>query len=216
MSESAISLEHAQLAAPWDDQLDAFPSAAQALRDTRRWRRQLWRHGIRGLKRALLFLLLPWLAACSSLAGPGGGLIGVPTHLYDFNPHIYTVKSVTFEFLGMAGVSGGEECCATLPRTWRPGLMATVRWVEDPAPSLSYPVEQKAFDIYIKKKEATYQHYSAQLEIPPYQDTYGINLAFLPCHQVRLVIDSRQVFPMLAKWEAEAKQMEGQACPKAQ
>ncbi|WP_159875359.1 DUF3304 domain-containing protein [Aquitalea denitrificans] len=217
MSETVINLEHAQLAAPWDEQLDAFPSDAQALRDTRRWRQQLWRHGIRWLKRALLCLLLPWLAACSSLAGPGGGLIGVPTHLYDFNPHIYTVKSVTFEFLGKSAVFAGEVCCATLPRTWRPGLMATVRWVEDPNPCLGCgPKNENAFREYMKRKEATYQHYSAQVEIPPYQDTYGINLAFLPCHQVRLVIDSKQVFPMLAKWEAEAKQLEGQSCPKAQ
>ncbi|BBF85845.1 hypothetical protein DLM_2230 [Aquitalea magnusonii] len=35
MSESAINLEHAQLAAPWDEQLDAFPSDAQELRNTR-------------------------------------------------------------------------------------------------------------------------------------------------------------------------------------
>jgi hypothetical protein len=211
------NLQHAQLAVPWDDQLDAFPSDAQQLRDMRRWPLPVIHStGIRWLRRALLCLLLPWLAACSSLAGPGGGLMGVPTHLYDFNPEIYTVISAEFEFLGVAGVSGGEECCATLPRTWRPGLMATVRWVEDPAPSLHYPVEQKAFDIYIKKKEATYQHHSAQVEIPQYQDTYGINLAFLPCHQVRLVIDSKQVFPTLAKWRAEAKQLEGQACPKAQ
>ncbi|WP_159876017.1 DUF3304 domain-containing protein [Aquitalea denitrificans] len=216
MSESAINLEHAQLAAPWDEQLDAFPSAAQQLRDMRHWRRQLWRHGICWLKRTLLCLLLPWLAACSSLAGPGGGLIGVPTHLYDFNPHIYTVISAEFEFLGVAGVSGGEECCATLPRTWRPGLMATVRWVEDPAPSLSYPVEQKAFDIYIKKKEASYQHYSAQVEIPRYGSTCGLNLVFLPCHQVRLVLDCQQKYPLIKQWRAEAKQLEGQACPKAQ
>ncbi|WP_062789813.1 DUF3304 domain-containing protein [Aquitalea pelogenes] len=220
MSESPINLEHAQLAAPWDEQLDAFPSDAQQLRDMRYLQQQLWRHGIRWLKRALLCLLLPWLAACSSLAGPGGGLIGVPTHLYDFNPHIYTVKSVTFEFLGVAGVSGGEECCATLPRTWRPGLMATVRWVEDPNPCLgcapNMDKEPEKFDAYMKKIRASYQHYSAQVEIPPYQDTYGINLAFLPCHQVRLVIDSKQVFPTLAKWRAEAKQMEGQSCPKAQ
>jgi hypothetical protein len=179
-----------------------------------------WPVLLRWLRRALLCLLLPWLAACSSLAGPGGGLIGVPTHLYDFNPEIYTVKSVTFEFLGVAGVSGGEECCATLPRTWRPGLMATVRWVEDPNPCLgcapNMDKERSKFLEYVKQKEASYQHYSAQVEIPPYQDTYGINLAFLPCHQVRLVIDSKQVFPTLAKWRAEAKQLKGQSCPKAQ
>ncbi|WP_199052223.1 DUF3304 domain-containing protein [Aquitalea sp. ASV15] len=218
MSETPINLEHAQLATPWDDQQDAFPSDAQQLHDMRYLQQQLWRHGIRWLKRTLLCLLLPWLAACSSLlAGPGGGLIGVPTHLYDFNPEIYTVKSVTFEFLGVAGVSGGEECCATLPRIWRPGLMATVRWVEDPNPCLGCgPKNENAFREYMKKKEASYQHYSAQVEIPPYKDTYGINLAFLPCHQVRLVIDSKQVFPTLAKWRAEAKQMEGQSCPKPQ
>ncbi|WP_199053418.1 DUF3304 domain-containing protein [Aquitalea sp. ASV15] len=169
-------------------------------------------------KYSLSCLLLPWLAACSSfLAGPGGGLIGVPTHLYDFNPEIYTVISAEFEFLGVAGVSGGEECCATLPRIWRPGLMATVRWVEDPNPCLDCgPKDRNAFREYMKKKQTTYQHYSAQVEIPPYKDTYGINLAFLPCHQVRLVIDSKQVFPMLAQWEAEAKQLEGQSCPKPQ
>ncbi|WP_159875358.1 DUF3304 domain-containing protein [Aquitalea denitrificans] len=217
MSESAINLEHAQLAAPWDEQLDAFPGAAQQLRDMRHWRRQLWRHGIRWFKRALLCLLLPWLAACSSLAGPGGGLIGVPTHLYDFNPHIYTVISAEFEFLGVAGVSGGEECCATLPRTWRPGLMATVRWVEDPNPCLDCgPKDRNAFREYMKKKQMTYQHYSAQVEIPRYGSTCGLNLVFLPCHQVRLVLDCQQKYPLIKQWRAEAKQLEGQSCPKAQ
>ncbi|WP_062789816.1 DUF3304 domain-containing protein [Aquitalea pelogenes] len=220
MSESTINLEHAQLAAPWDEQLDAFPSDAQELRNTRYVQQQLWRHGIRWLKRALLCLLLPWLAACSSLAGPGGGLIGVPTHLYDFNPHIYTVKSVTFEFLGVAGVSGGEVCCATLPRTWRPGLMATVRWVEDPNPCLgcapNMDKERSKFLEYVKKKEASYQHYSAQVEIPQYGSTCGLNLVFLPCHQVRLVLDCQQKYPLIKQWRAEAKQLEGQSCPKAQ
>ncbi|WP_199055552.1 DUF3304 domain-containing protein, partial [Aquitalea sp. ASV15] len=145
-----------------------------------------------------------------------------PTHLYDFNPHIYTVISAEFEFLGKSAVFAGEVCCATLPRTWRPGLMATVRWVEDPNSDVEMPEIKLMDKDYAKYRAAmdryksAYQHYSAQVEIPPYKDTYGINLAFLPCHQVRLVIDSKQVFPMLAQWEAEAKKMEGQSCPKPQ
>ena len=217
------NLQHAQLAVPWDDQLDAFPSDAQQLRDMRRWPLPVIHStGIRWLRRALLCLLLPWLAACSSLAGPGGGLMGVPTHLYDFNPEIYTVISAEFEFLGVAGVSGGEECCATLPRTWRPGLMATVRWVEDPNPNTEMPEIKRMDKEYAKYRAAmdrhksAYQHYSAQVEIPQYGSTCGLNLVFLPCHQVRLVLDCQQKYPLIKQWRAEAKQLEGQACPKLQ
>ncbi|WP_287877264.1 DUF3304 domain-containing protein, partial [Aquitalea sp.] len=200
MHDDPVNLEHAQLAVP-----SAAPALGAGLPSLLRW-----------LKRTLLCLLLPWLAACSSLAGPGGGLIGVPTHLYDFNPHIYTVISAEFEFLGVAGVSGGEECCATLPRTWRPGLMATVRWVEDPNPCLDCgPKDRNAFREYMKKKQMTYQHYSAQVEIPRYGSTCGLNLVFLPCHQVRLVLDCQQKYPLIKQWRAEAKQLEGQSCPKA-
>jgi hypothetical protein len=168
-------------------------------------------------------LLLPWLAACSSLlAGPGGGLMGVPTHLYDFNPHIYTVISAEFEFLGKSAVFAGEVCCATLPRTWRPGLMATVRWVEDPNSDVEMPEIKLMDKDYAKYRAAmdryksAYQHYSAQVEIPPYGSTCGLNLVFLPCHQVRLVLDCKQKYPLIKQWRAEAKQMEGQSCPKAQ
>ena len=135
--------------------------------------------------------LLALLSACAN--GGSASLIGAPLRVYDLTGQIGTIVNAEFDFIGRMGAPGrgGEVCCASLPKKWYPGMLATVRWVKDPAPTLDYPIEPKAYAEY-KKRRPPYQHHSVQVELPPYADTCGIALVFFPCDQVRVVIDCRE------------------------
>ena len=158
--------------------------------------------------------LLPLLTACANNGFPGG-LIGAPVRVYDLTGQIYTIVNAEFEYIGRMGApgSGGEVCCASLPRKWYPGMTATVRWVKDPAATLDYPVERKAYAEY-KKNRPPYERHSAQVELLPYTRTCGVTLVFLPCDQARVTIDCDQEGPLVSQWEEEAAAMKGKTCPK--
>jgi len=171
------------------------------------------------MKQIMLRLLstISLLALLSACANSGSaGLIGAPVRVYDLTGKIYTILNAEFDFIGRIGApgAGGEVCCASLPKKWYPGMLATVRWVKDPDASLLYPTDPDEFRAYMKKKRATYQHHSAQVELLPYTRTCGVTLVFLPCDQVRVAIDCEQQGPLIKQWRQEAAALKGKTCPK--
>jgi len=162
--------------------------------------------------------LLALLSACANSGN--ASLIGAPVRVYDLTGRIYTILDAEFDFIDRMGApgSGGEVCCASLPKKWYPGMIATVRWVKDPNPCLdcapNIDKEKKKFKEYMKKKEATYQRHSVQVELLPYTRTCGVSLVFLPCDQVRVTIDCDQEGPLVSQWREEAATLKGKTCPK--
>jgi hypothetical protein len=169
-------------------------------------------------RRLLASCLLALLTACTG-SSSSFSLIGAPVRVYDLTGKIYTILDAEFDFIGRMGApgAGGEVCCASLPKKWYPGMIATVRWLKDPdacldcAPNIDK--EKKKFKEYMKKKEATYQRLSAQVELLPYTRTCGVTLVFLPCDQVRVTIDCDQEGPLISQWRQQAAAMEGKSCP---
>ncbi|BBF87081.1 hypothetical protein DLM_3493 [Aquitalea magnusonii] len=165
-------------------------------------------------RRLLASCLLALLTACAG-SSSSFSLIGAPVRVYDLTGQRGTILDAGFDFIGRTGApgEGGEVCCASLPKKWYPGMIATVRWVKDPDASLLYPTGQKAFTAYMKRKEATYQRLSAQVELLPYIRTCGVTLVFLPCDQVRVTIDCDQEGPLISQWRQQAAAMKGKSCP---
>ncbi|BBF87080.1 hypothetical protein DLM_3492 [Aquitalea magnusonii] len=158
--------------------------------------------------------LLALLTACAG-GSSSFSLIGAPVRVYDLTGKMDTILDAEFDFIDRMGAPGrgGEVCCASLPKKWYPGMIATVRWVKDPDASLLYPTDPDEFRAYIKKKRATYQRLSAQMELLPYTRTCGVTLVFLPCDQVRVTIDCDQEGPLISQWRQQAAAMKGKSCP---
>ncbi|WP_053077509.1 DUF3304 domain-containing protein [Chromobacterium sp. LK11] len=88
---------------------------------------------------------------------------------------------------------GSQSCCASLPRQWRPGLMATVEWEKDPnprAPIKRDKTGQYDMDDY-DRHAANYTQHRAVVEIPRYEKSCGVQVHFLPCDEVRVVSSCR-------------------------
>ncbi len=84
---------------------------------------------------------------------------------------------------------GSQSCCASLPRQWRPGLMATVEWEKDAKPygySEWGPINSEQFmQAFERHKAQNYSTHRAVVEIPRYDEPCAIQVHFLPCDQVR-------------------------------
>jgi hypothetical protein len=169
------------------------------------------------LRLLLAISLLALLTACANSGGTS--LIGAPVRVYDLTGKMDTILDAEFDFIGRMGAPGrgGEVCCASLPKKWYPGMIATVRWVKDPNPCLgcgpNMDKEYYKFLEYMKKKEANYQRLSAQVELLPYTRTCGVTLVFLPCDQVRVTIDCDQEGPLISQWRQQAAAMKEKTCP---
>lgn len=83
---------------------------------------------------------------------------------------------------------GGGSCCVMLPSEWQPGLMMTVNWEADPDPYAASPaLGTDAFRAFMLTHEAKYGHYSATVELPPYEEQVcALEVHFLPCNTIKL------------------------------
>ena len=105
----------------------------------------------------------------------------------------FTVNGAGGPNLGPYGGGGGQVCCGSIPRHWRPGLRAIVEWEKDPNPRPSPPLPPLGTDEYraaYKKHAANYTHHSVTVEIPQYQEAGTIKVHFLSCNQVRVSADN--------------------------
>ncbi len=105
----------------------------------------------------------------------------------------FTVNGAGGPRIGPYG-DGGQVCCGSIPRHWRPGLRAIVEWEKDPNPFPVVPLKRNQYGLLdpedYKKHAANYTHHSATVEIPQYQKAGTIKVHFLSCNQVRVSADN--------------------------
>ena len=82
---------------------------------------------------------------------------------------------------------GGEVCCVILPRKWRPGLMATIKWQE----SGQFQRDEKGNvvreDGVPVVKEAPWKEHT--LQVPKYGEKMGrLYIHFLPNDEVKVAV----------------------------
>ena len=88
---------------------------------------------------------------------------------------------------------GKQSCCVSLPRQWRPGLMATVEWEKDPNPRAPIALDRtgRQYDMEAYERHAAnYTQHRATLEIPRYESSGAIKVHFLPCDQVKVAANN--------------------------
>ena len=90
--------------------------------------------------------------------------------------------------IGPYGGGGKQNCCATLPVKWHPGLTVVVEWEKDPNPfDSAYWPKPRYSDAWRKaarEHEAKYTRHRAVVAVAPYEVLGLINVHFLPCNQV--------------------------------
>ena len=66
---------------------------------------------------------------------------------------------------------GGSMCCVILPKRWRPGLMATIKWQEDDIPIFNPDGTRKVIDGVPATKESPWKE--RIVEVPKYEGAMG-------------------------------------------
>ena len=82
---------------------------------------------------------------------------------------------------------GKQNCCASLPVKWHPGLTVVVEWEKDPDPYASANWPHLGTDGYraaYKLHAAKYTRHRAVVPVAPYERLGAIDVHFLPCNQV--------------------------------
>ncbi len=103
--------------------------------------------------------------------------------------HVVSQTVNWFSVNGYRATLNGNVCCVMIPEKWYPGLKAHVEWEVDPKPREHIPMKKKGFgydDAAYAKHAANYQHYSADVEIPQYDKSGGLDVHFLPCNKIKV------------------------------
>ena len=82
---------------------------------------------------------------------------------------------------------GKQNCCASLPVKWHPGLTVVVEWEKDPDPYASAnwpPLGTDGYRAAYKLHAAKYTRHRAVVPVAPYERLGAIDVHFLPCNQV--------------------------------
>jgi hypothetical protein len=110
-----------------------------------------------------------------------------------YNHTSAAINSFSVNGAGGAGVGphqggGKQSCCGVLPAQWRPGLTAVVEWEKDPNPRVNWPepLFSNAWRKRMGEHERHYTRHRADVEIPRYEESCGLQVHFLPCDQVQV------------------------------
>ncbi|MCT2414835.1 DUF3304 domain-containing protein [Pseudomonas aeruginosa] len=145
----------------------------------------------------LLYVLLGgiatlWLTGCSA-----GSSKNIPTPIEGYNHTSAAINGFTVNGSGGPNIGphqGGrkQNCCMSLPEKWRPGMTVVVEWEKDPTPHASKTWPQPPFSVAWRKAAAEDEklntRHRAVVDIPPYDDIGAIDVHFLPCDQVKVVV----------------------------
>ena len=140
---------------------------------------------ISGLSRYLMLSVFILLTGCdqSNAETSSAGNIGAINHVSGQDINWFSVNGYR------AHGTGGGVCCVMIPDKWRPGLIAHIEWEVDPNADERIPMKKEGFEFEpeaIAKHVAKYRQYSADISIPKYDQSAGISVHFLPCHQVKV------------------------------
>lgn len=119
-----------------------------------------------------------WLLVC--LIGVVlGACSGDETVAVSYAAYNHTDKSIVSIIInGEGGIldasahgGGGSMCCVILPKRWRPGLMATIKWQEDDIPIFNRDGTRKVIDGVPATKESPWKERT--VEVPKYKGEMG-------------------------------------------
>lgn len=151
--------------------------------------------GLKSIRRLLLLILLVPLAACFEEE-----TVAVS---YSANNHTdkWIVSILVNDEGGILGASpqgsGTGICCVVLPRKWRPGLSARIKWRYDSTPKLDSHGKVVTNDGVPVLIESPWNERT--IELPPYDDRMGtFQLHFYPSGDVKSVVSN--YFPRHPKY----------------
>ncbi|QOD81341.1 DUF3304 domain-containing protein [Chromobacterium haemolyticum] len=180
----------------------------------------LWRFTQRSLT-LLALAVLPWLPASAMGRNPANEMLPAPVSGYNHtsaNINNFSVNRAGGHNISPFNNGGGSQsCCASLPRQWRPGLMATVEWEKDPNPRAPIALDRtgRQYDMEAYERHAAnYTQHRATLEIPRYEKSCGVQVHFLPCDEVRVVSTCRSPLHPDYPYKAFYQTKEPKTCPK--
>ena len=121
---------------------------------------------------------LGWLLACL-IGFVLAACSGDETVAVSYAAYNHTDKSiVSIVINGEGGIldasahgGGGSMCCVILPKRWRPGLMATIKWQEDDIPIFNPDGTRKVIDGVPATKESPWKERT--VEVPKYEGAMG-------------------------------------------
>jgi len=157
-------------------------------------------------RHGLALCLLCLLPACSSIGAPK--FTGIPMEIVNTVDEINIVRA-SFNGHGIGGGrGGGQSCCIPIPAQWQPGLTATIAWTKDPSPGVNpggvrppppgkYGSLTDEGEKWYAVHRANYTQHEVTMPLPKYGATCGLTVVFLPCDEVRPLIDcdeKRRVF----------------------
>ncbi|WP_083651043.1 DUF3304 domain-containing protein [Azonexus hydrophilus] len=118
--------------------------------------------------------------------------VGLSYHAYN-----HTDKSiVSIVINGEGGIlgaidhgEGGGVCCVVLPKKWRPGLMATIKWQEDDIPIFNPDGTRKIIDGIPASNESPWKERT--VEVPKYGLEMGLFfIHFFPHDEVKVLVNT--------------------------
>ena len=164
--------------------------------------------------------LLLGLLLVSGCMAKESEMLGAPVMGYNHTSaaiNRFTVNGAGGPNLGPYGGGGGQVCCGSIPRYWRPGLRAIVEWERDPDPRGygSWPETpfSDAWNTRMEKHRRNYTRHTTTVEIPQYLEAGNIKVHFLPCNQVR--VSANNIKPGYPGYPYNyPSKMEDTECPK--
>ncbi|TBU76581.1 hypothetical protein DNK06_17060 [Pseudomonas daroniae] len=147
-------------------------------------------------------------------------MLGAPVEGYNHTSaaiNRFTVNGAGGPNLGPYSGGGGQVCCGSVPRYWRPGLRAIVEWEKDPSPQgyASWPerLYSEAWNKRMDEHRRHYTHHRAVVEIHQYDRPGPLKVHFLPCDQIR--VTAAGVTPNHPDYPYKfPRKMEDKECPK--
>ena len=111
---------------------------------------------------------------------------------------------------------GKQNCCASLPVKWHPGLTVVVEWVKDPDPHAYVnwpPLGTDGYRAAYKLHAAKYTHHRAVVPVARYERLGVVNVHFLPCNQVAVTAGLMMPGTPKYPYQFPQKMQEPATCP---
>ena len=111
---------------------------------------------------------------------------------------------------------GKQNCCASLPVKWHPGLTVVVEWEKDPDPYASAnwpPLGTDGYRAAYKLHAAKYTRHRAVVPVARYERLGVVNVHFLPCNQVAVTAGLMMPGTPKYPYQFPQKMQEPATCP---
>ncbi|NMZ57058.1 hypothetical protein CJF40_23275 [Pseudomonas lundensis] len=114
---------------------------------------------------------------------------------------------------------GKQNCCASLPVKWHPGLTVVVEWEKDPNvyDSINWPKPRysDAWSKAAREHQAKYTRHRAVVPVARYERLGVVNVHFLPCNQVAVTAGLMMPGTPKYPYHFPQKMQEPATCPES-